>query len=34
MRAEKHKYPLKWYKQEPFRDIKNMAKMGKLAVKK
>ena len=33
MRAEKHKYPLKWYKQNPFEPLKIWLKWAKWPLK-
>ena len=34
MQGEKHKYPLKWYKQNLLKPTKHMAEKGKIGVKK
>ena len=33
MRAEKHKYPLKWYKQKPFEALETWPKWAKQLLK-
>ena len=34
MKGEKHKYPVKWYKQKTLRAMKHMTKEGKTDIKK